>query len=195
MNLTEFRLDDEPIAFVLRPVACPHKDKRVLSVDQTLGASGWAILQWNLTLDRLSVCETGMVSTTSDLTAHEGNFDQSDQIFVQFYDLLGAVLPDVIVHEYPPISRPGLKMRRPESSLLAADALRHAAIIRGIPIAKMVPAQRTKTRFTGNPKATKADIKVAVEALDPSTKSMSPMNENVRDAIANGWLAMEGDLP
>ena len=193
-SLSDFRVDDDA-GFVLRPVDCVWKNRRVLSVDQTLNHSGWALLHWSVSEQRITVGETGMVRTTSERTSHEANLEQADLIYVDFKHLLRRLRPHIVVHEYPPVSRPGLKIKRPESSLLAASALRNAAIDLGIEVYRPIPAQSVKVRFCGNPQATKADIKIAVEALDPETKAMAPMNENVRDAIANGWFAMEEARP
>lgn len=195
-SLSDFRVDDGP-GFVLRPVECSRSMRGidVLSVDQTLNASGWGLLRFNHHHDAIEVRDVGMIGTETIKTSHEGNLDQSDKIYLAFKSLLLLRHPQLVVHEYPPVSRPGLKISRPESSLLAAAALRHAARDCGIPVYRPIPAQSVKVRFCGDPKASKADIKVAVETLDPSVKTMKPMNENVRDAIANGWFAMEEGQP
>jgi Holliday junction resolvasome RuvABC endonuclease subunit len=188
VDLSRFRIDGEVECPTTRPVA-PVLTGRVLAVDQTLNSAGWAMLDSRAGI--VHVREVGVVAGMSDQTGHAQTLEQGAGIFEEFRRLIERVRPDYIVHEYPPVVRPGLKMQRPESSLVAANSLRNAALLTGTTVLPMVNAQQVKRRFTGNTKATKKELGDAVMALDPSLGDLKPMNEHVRDAIALGWAALE----
>lgn len=184
--LANFRVgrQTEKPEWVLKPLT-PCWPGTVLAVDQTLGASGWGYIEPDGT-----VAATGTVRGHTDLTGHAGTLEKGTVQFVQFLDLLDAYLPSLVVHETPPVSKPGNKMMRPESSLVAANALRNAAVYLGVPVT-MVGSQKAKHRFTGKRDADKKEVRAALEALDPTLVGRKPMNEHIADGIAIGWVALE----
>lgn len=169
----------------LEPIV-PRLGLTILAVDQSLGNAGWAIIERDG-----SIGECGNLKTTSTLTGHAGTLDQGSRQFGMFLDLVRSYSGvGLVVHETPPISRPGMKMQRPESSLVSANSLRNAAHVVGIDV-HMVSAQKAKVRFTGNAKAEKREVAAGLALLDPSLLTRKPLNEHIRDAIALGWLACE----
>ena len=60
-----------------------------------------------------------------------------------------------------------------------------------IPSLKLVSAQATKKRWTGMAKATKKDLKYFLFANYPELEILSPNNEDIRDAIGLGMVALE----
>lgn len=163
------------------------RPRNVLAVDQTLSTSGWALIEPDG-----KVVETGTLRTAPDPTGgHSGNLGRCTTQFLAFAALIRKTLPDVVVHEIPPVTRPGAKMSRPESSLLAAAALRNAAIMQPVEV-EMIGAQAAKKRWAGKSNADKRLVHTALRILDPRLEEIKPMNEHILDAIALGWLALEG---
>lgn len=188
-DLTKFRvIEGEGRGWTLDPVQ-PRWRGNLLAVDQTLNSSGWVILRSSA--DGVRIGAGGTLRAWTEKTGHEGTLQQGEILFDLFCDTIAAYEPNFIVHEFPPISRPGLKMSRPESSLVAADSLRCAARAKGVPALPMVGAQQAKLRFTGKPNAEKSEVKAALETLYPELTERSPMNEHIRDAIALGLVALE----
>ena len=157
----------------------------MLTVDQSLGAAGWAYIEPDCT-----VVDTGTVKGVTDLTGHAGTLDKGTQQYAAFVGLIGVYKPGLVVHEMPPISNPKAKMARPESSLVSANALRNAASHYGVPVT-MVGSQKAKHRFTGKRDADKKEVRAALESLDPGLATRKPMNEHIADGIALGWVALE----
>ena len=159
------------------PVVCGN----VLAFDQALANTGWCLMRPIYPY----VIRTGVIRTDTDI-GHEGNLSRT----ILVHDAVKALIDthlDLVVHETPPVG-PG--MYRPESSLLAATAIRIAAHDHGVALT-MAPAQRAKVRLTGDAQATKADIKAGIKKLWPHLPILGPWNEHVRDAIALGIVAME----
>jgi hypothetical protein len=116
-------------------------DCHIMAVDQSLRATGVVLL--STVLNRLTIVRADILATTPSERAqgHEDTLQAAVQLQMLFERYLvhleGPLPPYRIVHEAPPLS--GRGMHRPESSLLAAAALRAAARFR-------VPQQQT---FTG----------------------------------------------
>lgn len=185
-DLSQFRVDGDVSkdAWVLQPLN-PRFSGSILAVDQSLTAAGWAIIQ-----STGGVTRTGTIKVASEATGHEGTLTRGAEQFSEFLSLLEVFGPAGVVHETPPIARPGMKMMRPEASLVSATALRCAAISAGIPV-RMVGAQRAKTRWTGKRDATKKEVRAGLLSLDPGLVEIKPFNEHIADAIALGWVALE----
>lgn len=184
--LANFRVgrQTEKPEWALKPLA-PRWSGTILAVDQTLGASGWAYIEPDGT-----VYDTGTVRGHTDLTGHAGTLDKGTLLFAGFLGLLEVYKPSLVVHETPPVSKPGNKMMRPESSLVAANSLRNAAHHYGVPV-KMIGSQKAKHRFTGQRDADKKQVRAALVSLDPRLATHKPMNEHIADGIALGWVALE----
>jgi Holliday junction resolvasome RuvABC endonuclease subunit len=156
---------------------------RILAVDQSISNTGWALIE-----------RTGGISATGNIKTeqgpvkgHEDTLTRGTEVFSRYLTLISSLKPDLIVHETPPV---GGKMMRPESSLVSAAALRHAALVHQVPI-RMIGAQKAKKRWTGNGNAEKALVKEAIRRLDPMVAQRKPLNEGIYDAIAIGWVACE----
>lgn len=130
----------------------------LLLVDQSLASSGIVCmvfdhsplpphLQYWLTLKSLTALD-GPVSS----------LDRATQLHHEFTKLIqfSSCPLDGIVYETPPLSLNSLQ--RPESSLLAASALRIAAHQANIPT-YAVSANRAKNLITGNSNAKKKDVR------------------------------------
>jgi Holliday junction resolvasome RuvABC endonuclease subunit len=154
--------------------------RTILAVDQSLSNTGWAFLIGKV------VILTGNIKTDPQ-KGHEGTLTRGGDLFAEFCHLLDDRRPDLIVHELPPV---GSRMMRPESSLVAAQALRDAAITREVPV-RMVGAQKVKKRLTGNGNAKKPEVRQAILSFDPQVREKKPLNEAIFDAIGLGWVMCE----
>lgn len=107
--------------------------------------------------------------TEADLSGTEADLCKGVSIYHQFVTYLGKMRamhrgdPITVVHEAPPVG--GGVIRRPESSLLAAQALRIAADHLEIPVAPMVTSQAHKKAICGDAKADKRDAHTALAQL------------------------------
>ena len=128
----------------------------------------------------------GTIVTETDM-GHEGNLKRACECYDAIKPLLVNAVRPLVVHETPPV---GDGMSRPESSLLAAVAIRIAAHEREIPV-HMVAAQRAKRRLTGRANATKPEMKDALARFWPHLPLKRPYNEHVRDTLALGIVAYE----
>ena len=159
---------------------------KIACFDQTLSKSGFGLVQ--VTADhKLVPLRTEMFKPTTTEDGHEGNFDQALQLFFAFQVLLARLNPDLVAHEAPPI---GGKFNRPESSLMAAQSLRIACKLAGIPVVMIYPRE-VKKRLTGDAKAQKKDVKLAIERFIPEVADLKPWNQDVSDAIGVGIVASE----
>lgn len=161
----------------------------MMAFDQSLSNTGMVLIEMNI--DGVHrVVGTGMIRTeaTPPLKGHAANLVRSKDIFLEVIHLLSAHKPDMVVVETPPV---GPKMSRPESSLLAADAIIHAVeAINAVGMGEVqigydiVSAQRAKKFLTGKANADKKLIRQPVDALLPSLASHKPCNEHIYDAAA-----------
>lgn len=191
-DLARFRIDAPSEAPTILPPVPEDELRTILAFDQSLRNTGWALLVG------VEVVQTGMLKTTEVSKGHLDSLLRAERMYEDVGDLMASLYPrpQVIVHEMPPVALPG-RMMRPESSLLAALAIRIAvASIPQVPVV-MIGAQQAKRRWTGKGNAKKAEVKVAVLALDPhdTVRTMKPMNEHTIDAIALGWCAAEQPVP
>lgn len=161
----------------------------VLVVDQALANSGYALIMMDL--NNFSVAWTGTLTTESVSKGHEDTLLRGDSMYRQYLSLIAMTTPDVIIHETPPV---GGKMARPESSLVAATALRCAAssalIASSVPI-RMIGAQTAKKRITGNGNAKKPEVHAKLRLMLPGLAHKKPMNQHILDAIALGVVYAE----
>jgi Holliday junction resolvasome RuvABC endonuclease subunit len=157
----------------------------ILVVDQSLAATGWALMA------DMAVIDTGMCKTEGEGKGHEDTLRRGRELWYQFRDILFSHPPiDMVVHELPPI---GSAMMRPESSLVAAMSLRLAieSVQEEIIPVKMIGAQAVKKRLTGQGGASKRQVSQVVRRICPEVIGMKPMNYNVTDAIGLGLVAGE----
>lgn len=155
--------------------------------DQTLSKTGGAIIRVTQS-GSIVPMRTIMLEPTSTEEGNEGNFDKVVQLHRHFVAILTRENVKLVAHESPPVG--GGKLMRPESSLMAATALRIACDTLGITVV-MYRAQDVKLRLTGDKKASKAEVKAAIERLIPDVKALKPWNQDVSDAIGVGIHASE----
>jgi Holliday junction resolvasome RuvABC endonuclease subunit len=158
----------------------------VLVFDQTISKTGWAFGVSRE--DRFEVRATGVFLTDMLASGHEDNLRRAVRCYRQYKALLQSFVPDMIVHEMPPISNAYV---RGDSSLVAAVAVRlaHDETFSSIPI-RMVSAQHAKKVLTGNAKASKAEVKFEVLKLADCLAQMKPLNQDVTDAVALALVAI-----
>jgi Holliday junction resolvasome RuvABC endonuclease subunit len=185
VDFARFRADAEDVEReVVRPIRMAG---RVLAFDQTLGATGYAVL--DVVEGIIAVREVGMVPTNAgQFTGHEGNLVMALQIRHGVKRLLEIHQPVLVGHEMPPVG--GGRLMRPDSSLMAAEAIRISADDMAIPVAMKAP-QSIKRRLTGNGTADKKEVRVALDRMFPTLAQMKPRNDNTYDAVGVGVLTIE----
>ena len=155
--------------------------------DQTLSKAGSASLLFSKD-GTITPVRSKMFEPSTDEEGNEGNFRKGVALHNAFVKWLQDEHIDFVAHEAPPVG--GGKLHRPESSLMAALALRIACDSLAVPVV-MVRPQDAKKRLTGDGKAEKRDVKLAIEALLPDVRNLRPWNQDVSDAIAVGLTASE----
>lgn len=151
---------------------------RILSFDQALANTGWVLFEHDPD-DGLEPIRTGLLTTDTSDKGHLGSLCRAQDIHAQVLDLVFRFgVPGVVLHESPPVAG---RMSRPESSLLAALAIRMAY---GDTTVEMVSGQRAKAIVAGNPKATKAEVRSGVLRRVPDLATLRPANEHTYDAAA-----------
>jgi Holliday junction resolvasome RuvABC endonuclease subunit len=122
----------------------------VLAFDQSLAACGMVLLSHDRHI--LRVVDAVMFKTPSETSGHEDQFQRGVALARHVRSYLAAHdvhAPEwTAVHEAPPVG--GGQIRTPESSLLAAQAIRIEMDYRGIPVAPMVTPQQHKWVTSGD---------------------------------------------
>lgn len=157
---------------------------RVLAFDQALANTGWALLGPGAPPEVLSM---GTYRPKEDGTGFDLSMRRAYKIYAEALGLIEAFHPDVVVCEMPPIAK--ATVMRPESSLMAAQAIHFAARMTDAPIL-MVNAQQAKRYITGSVRSSKADTKKAVLAVYRGGLKSNRVNEHVSDALALGLTAI-----
>lgn len=163
----------------------------VLAFDQSIRSTGWAVVVNHPRLPCV-VREAGTISTRAgEQRGWESTLADAEDVAARVMALVrgmaGTGLATLqVVHEIPPASG---RMARPESSALAALAVRIAAAAARYPVA-MVGAQSAKHLLTGRRDADKPDVRAALEALAWLENRHLLTNEGRRDAaaLALTWL-------
>jgi Holliday junction resolvasome RuvABC endonuclease subunit len=153
----------------------------LLLVDQSLASSGVVCMSFG------STTTLRYWLTLKSLIALDGpvpSLDRAAQLSTEFSKLIqfSSCHLDGIVYETPPLSMNGLQ--RPESSLLAAAALRIAAHQSYLP-AYAISANRAKNLITGNSNAKKKDVREVLLNQFPFLQNHR-LNEHQIDACALG---------
>lgn len=160
-----------------------RRKANVLVVDQALANSGYAQVLMDPDGNKFSVTWTGTLTTEAISKGHEDTLLRGDSMYRQYRQTIGMIQPDVILHETPPV---GGRMARPESSLVAASALRNAAssaMAHSVPVV-MIGAQKAKKRITGNGNAKKPEVHAQLRLMLPTLAHKKPMNQHILDAVA-----------
>jgi Holliday junction resolvasome RuvABC endonuclease subunit len=198
-NLSDFRVDGEaprrgkPAWDEFVPRGQPGL--RVLSIDQSLGHTGWARIrvQSNGTP---YVDETGMIETEPTGKDFDSSFIQGVELFRALLRVMNSTpspydAPHHIVHEMPK-AMGGKFQRAREQNLIACSSVRCAAATMGIPVIG-VYAQHAKKELTGNANAEKSLVSSTVKSLMPDliNRPVKPLNYNITDAVAIGLVAIK----
>jgi Holliday junction resolvasome RuvABC endonuclease subunit len=148
----------------------------VLSFDQSLSSTGWVHLR--ATPGHVQIMDTGTLVNAGDpLKGSARVLDRFEELVQQLRSMQHLLRDGIlIVHESPPSAA----MMRPESSLLAAAAVRVALDV-GV---DMVQGQHVKKIVTGNGNAKKAEVAKAVKAMTWIQGIDLLKNEHQRDALA-----------
>lgn len=161
----------------------------VMAFDQSLSATGVVVLV-NDGVEGLRVLWAGTVrtKTTEGLGGHEENLERALDIRHRYTEVLNnRWIKDMsVVHEMVPVGGP---LRSPESSLLAAVALRIAAEDLGCPLEPSVAPKRHRKAICGNANAKKPEAHRALTNLAtllPIGGYSLVTNEATRDALAIG---------
>jgi hypothetical protein len=162
---------------------------RILAVDQSLSATGMVWLAVGKRQLTVYQAWTFRSEAGEDADGHEQNLQRAMNLGTQIDDVFREVYRNVtyVAHEGPPVG--GGRILRPESSLLAALALRHAAARWGMPIASMVQPQAHKRVVCGNGNATKREEHAGLAQLATSLPIIGyslVTNEATRDALCVG---------
>jgi Holliday junction resolvasome RuvABC endonuclease subunit len=150
----------------------------VLAFDQSLASTGWVLLSVHGDSGS-TVVLTGTLRNVGDpLKGSARVLERFDELRADLYDITRLVLPEtLIVHESPPSAA----MMRPESSLLAAAAVRTVFSPRKV---GAVQGQHVKKVVTGNGNAAKPEVAKAVKAMTWIQGIDLLKNEHQRDALA-----------
>lgn len=188
-DLSRFRIDTKP-----KPTPPPIRpglaDGYVMAIDQSLSATGWVVLQvengaaYVASANSLFLPLEPKGGLPALPKGHEGNLRRAVAIHQHLTQAMALWKKEreglVVVHEHPPL---GGRMMRPESSLLAAGAVRIAAAEHGLPVV-MVDNQHSKALLAGARNVTKSEwhkglILFAIQGVHAS-------NEGQRDALCLG---------
>jgi Holliday junction resolvasome RuvABC endonuclease subunit len=169
----------------IAPLA-PRFEGKIACFDQTLSKTGAALLVCRAS--KLVPMRSMMFKPTTEEEGNEANFFKGVELHNAYRIWLVSHEVALVAHESPPVG--GGKLMRPESSLMAALALRIACDGLGLPVV-MVRPQDVKKRLTGNAKAEKKDVKLAIEQFIPEVSDLRPWNQDVSDAIGVGIVASE----
>lgn len=153
---------------------------RVLSFDQTLSHTGWALINAGATPEVWDggVLEPVGISSTSFQQTYEKAFSISDQI----NELVGQQEPDELVMEMPAVAG-----YRTESSLIGGLLVNMAARRYGLPVTAISNITMRALFMEPGNRTGKAPVKAAVEKLVPADqRSVTRWNEHVVDAVALG---------
>lgn len=204
MDLTKFRADDyEPAEPLLEPLMMlsPSKEiQKIISFDQALSETGYVVIQSLADHGPPRFEATGMLTATHDVKGHENTLLRASSLYLEAKGLIAYHkpamdnLPLVVVHETPPTSAGHGKMARPESSLLAALAIRVAAMECNCRVV-MRARQKAYKRFTGSGNAEKKFMKEALTKLLDARgikRPEGPWNQHIIDALGIALLEVEG---
>jgi Holliday junction resolvasome RuvABC endonuclease subunit len=151
-----------------------------LGVDQSLANSGIVLMEC---AEVPKIISKTMLRSTTLLDSSEATLRRAEDMVEEFRLFLGdhshIVRIDLIIHETPPRAN---QLQRPESSLLAALALRLAAKPLGLSYTS-VTANAAKKHFTGSGNATKAKMRERMWERYPEFKTFK-LNEHQADAAA-----------
>jgi len=155
----------------------------ILVFDQSVSATGWVVLASAKDL-RVLAAGSFLLPAVDYPSGHEGTLrrgvvitQQAEEVLTR-YHFFGI---SRVIHEAPPV---GGRMARPESSLVAALAVRVAAERFGLPVS-CVQNQHSKKVLTGSATVDKKDWHRALGRYSIDGKH-KVTNEGQRDALCLG---------
>lgn len=152
----------------------------VIAVDQSLANTGIVVLSFDH--EGFSVGERTTLRSTTSVDGIERCLLRAEELRTEMEEYIRTLpKPDMVVHELPGASN---RLQRPESSLLAALALRTVAGALKYPVAA-VSANTAKKFLTGNGNAQKRQVKEHLLICYPHLQPLR-LNEHLIDAIAVG---------
>lgn len=179
--------EDGPVverSFEPASLLIPDVPLDILSFDQALANTGWVWIVHKGGGEYM--LQTGMlIPPEMNVKGNELSLRRGNWLFDQIFWMVIEGSPDVVLHEEPPVARG--RMSRPESSLLAALAIRNAAG----PKAVAVSAQKAKKRFAGDPNADKRLVRKGLLSVFPPAATLKPLNEHIIDALALALVWIE----
>ena len=163
--------------------------KKTIAFDQAIANTGWVVMYHQEGIAS-EILDAGTIKTVAsdDRTSWDDTLFRSTQVMAGVLELLWKHVPDLVIHEMPPVGS-GPFMRGTYSSVCAAVAVRCAALQAILPVAQ-VSAQEAKKLLTSNGNARKPEVRQAVNKIieegglfvNPETKIR--LNEHIIDAIA-----------
>lgn len=178
----------------------PALPRGVLAIDQSLNGCA-AVLLGAARIDGRAVIEVNMVrkfntGISTGVGGYEESLQRGEELYLQLAEWIAQIklfsaAPIQVVHEQPPIG--GGRIVRPESSLLAAFAVRRAANVNDYPVMKMAAPQSHKFFTCGDRKADKKKHHAALKILAAElgiTGMELITNEDLRDALSIGLFHM-----
>ena len=186
------------VEYVIPPppviTAVAYEKRRMICFDQAMANTGWVVIETDPAMG-MSILMMHTIHTTPrpDKLGWEDTLDRAAEVFSTVYKIMSEWQPSLVVHELPPIGN-GPYMRRTDSSIVAATAVRCASSSWGIPV-QMVSAQTAKKFFTGDRNAKKKLVQEALkERYGPLLKDPAfQLNEHTYDALALGCYLLETD--
>lgn len=165
---------------------------KVLSVDQSLANSGWALIHFGASVPGVLDCGTIHSRPIPDLSGYADSLTRGEHLFGAYRALIMDTSPTLIVHEAPAMQGKMVSRNR-EAPVIAVTALRCAAASLGHRGAiAMMQAQRVKKLVTGRHDADKAMVREAVESV---LSFPGRINEHIADAAAIALAAcIDGTL-
>lgn len=163
--------------------------KKTIAFDQAIANTGWCVMFHQEGISS-EILDAGTIKTVAsdDRTSWDDTLFRSTQVMAGVLELLWKHVPDLVIHEMPPVGS-GPFMRGTYSSVCAAVAVRCAALQAILPVAQ-VSAQEAKKFLTGDGNAKKPEVRQAVNKIieegwlfvNPETKIR--LNEHIIDAVA-----------
>jgi len=163
--------------------------KKTIGFDQAIANTGWVVMYHQEGISS-EILDAGTIKTSAqeDRTSWDDTLYRATQVMSGVLELLWKHVPDLVLHEMPPVGS-GPFMRGTYSSVCAAVSVRCAALQAALPIAQ-VSAQEAKKVLTGDGNAKKAEVRKAVNRIieegglfiNPEAKIR--LNEHIIDAIA-----------
>lgn len=153
----------------------------LIAADQSLANTGLVVLEF----PDVKILQRMTLKSSTSVDGTEKCLLRAEELVGEYNEWLcqqiGLYSPELVIHELPGASN---RLARPESSLLAALALRTVCNELGLPV-KAISANVAKRVFTGNGNAQKRHVREALYGFFPHF-AQAKLNEHLCDAISLG---------